>query len=298
MSAFKWDIKGAIDSHNGINCDGCKKANFSGARYRCSTCPDYDLCSDCILRCSSLHQPDHLFLRIDTPIEPSSAPPQIANRENWVHNVQCDHCGCQKIIGYRFFCTVCAISFCATCDQKGVHRYDHNMLRICFPVQNVASKHAHQAVIHPYQTAPAPQIPQESLIIAATATLGQRMNHFGDNLWSLIIAKNSTNSSQFFSPLSIVSALLLAANGAADVTQTEILNATSVKANFDSKTAISAVNGEAFGMMSSLMRSGVVKIANSIWVLGSSVSSFQSLIQMSCVHIMVPLQLYTMKFQR
>mmetsp|Transcript_18049 Transcript_18049/g.26554 ORF Transcript_18049/g.26554 Transcript_18049/m.26554 type:complete len:810 (+) Transcript_18049:106-2535(+) len=41
-----------IDYHQGIICDGCRRShsNFTGTRYHCTECPDYDLCDTCFGR--------------------------------------------------------------------------------------------------------------------------------------------------------------------------------------------------------------------------------------------------------
>jgi len=35
------------NSHEGVSCDNCMKSNFSGKRYKCLICYDFDLCSTC-----------------------------------------------------------------------------------------------------------------------------------------------------------------------------------------------------------------------------------------------------------
>lgn len=46
--------------HNGITCDGCELSPVQGIRYKCSVCPDYDLCSKC--EASNIHS--HPMLKI------------------------------------------------------------------------------------------------------------------------------------------------------------------------------------------------------------------------------------------
>lgn len=58
--------------HVGVICDGCNVRDFSGTRYRCTTCPDYDLCSACHDRHSEIH-PEHSFVAIQTPSRPLRA---------------------------------------------------------------------------------------------------------------------------------------------------------------------------------------------------------------------------------
>merc|ERR1712190_539315 len=52
--------------HIGVICDGCRTRDFSGVRYRCLRCRDFDLCSTCHARRSVLH-PSHPFEAIRTP---------------------------------------------------------------------------------------------------------------------------------------------------------------------------------------------------------------------------------------
>jgi hypothetical protein len=51
--------------HPCVTCDGCCKGIF-GPRYKCKTCPDFDLCSTC-KDSASIHV-DHEFTKIEKPL--------------------------------------------------------------------------------------------------------------------------------------------------------------------------------------------------------------------------------------
>lgn len=50
-----------MSRHEGVSCDSCLKSNFSGKRYKCLICFDYDLCADCYEEgaTSTRHSTDH-----------------------------------------------------------------------------------------------------------------------------------------------------------------------------------------------------------------------------------------------
>lgn len=161
--------------HDGVSCDGCGSRGrgeyIRGVRYKCSTCPNYDLCQSCMdtYDCSSdylpidreaddgevevsLHPRDHYFLRIARPIN-RQAPPALLNRDNWCHHVECAECLNPRIVGYRYFCTSCGTSYCETCEQKGLprtlastpHTQDHNLLKMGRPLE---TGHADSRMAH------------------------------------------------------------------------------------------------------------------------------------------------------
>jgi len=54
------------DIHPGVVCDGCG-GNINGIRYKCSACPDYDLCATCEAK-TGIHDVSHVFLKIAKPV--------------------------------------------------------------------------------------------------------------------------------------------------------------------------------------------------------------------------------------
>lgn len=50
--------------HFGITCDGCKKQEFSGIRYKCETCENFDFCQSCYDKRQSHFNDKHKFRSI------------------------------------------------------------------------------------------------------------------------------------------------------------------------------------------------------------------------------------------
>jgi len=47
--------------HRGITCDGCQQSPITGIRFKCRTCPDYDLCEAC--EAKNVHPADHPMVK-------------------------------------------------------------------------------------------------------------------------------------------------------------------------------------------------------------------------------------------
>lgn len=42
--------------HEGVTCDGCAQKPLTGLRFKCATCPDFDLCAECFTKRSLFHR--------------------------------------------------------------------------------------------------------------------------------------------------------------------------------------------------------------------------------------------------
>jgi len=42
-------------AHDGVGCDGCNQYPLQGLRFKCKTCPDYDLCAECFSKKGLIH---------------------------------------------------------------------------------------------------------------------------------------------------------------------------------------------------------------------------------------------------
>ncbi|KYQ91468.1 ZZ-type zinc finger-containing protein [Tieghemostelium lacteum] len=53
--------------HVGVACDGCGMSPLIGNRFKCTICPNYDLCSSCEQKGAVVHPTEHPLLKIATP---------------------------------------------------------------------------------------------------------------------------------------------------------------------------------------------------------------------------------------
>lgn len=130
--------------HEGVVCDGCCHP-IKGIRYRCSTCPDFDFCSFCMDDHDDVknqHPDDHTFLRISKPTDAAAKPAILGDKSAWIHkNIPCRECKTLSIVGFRYFCVCCAISFCAHCEQGSLshtisttsHNSSHHLMKMGNP---------------------------------------------------------------------------------------------------------------------------------------------------------------------
>ncbi|CAF3921731.1 unnamed protein product [Rotaria sp. Silwood1] len=69
------------EKHDGINCDGvCHQNNFVGLRFKCDTCPNYNLCETCAITkrvCTKNHERDHPLILTSNRVIPKIDPNDI-----------------------------------------------------------------------------------------------------------------------------------------------------------------------------------------------------------------------------
>jgi hypothetical protein len=105
--------------HRGILCDGCGKTPIEGKRFKCTVCPDYDLCDACKIK-PNIH-PGHGFSEI--------AAPKVVH-----YHVTCDGCRKTPIEGIRYKCNVCSdYDLCEACKAKPNIHPGHAFSEISVP---------------------------------------------------------------------------------------------------------------------------------------------------------------------
>jgi hypothetical protein len=69
------------EKHDGIRCDGiCNQINFIGLRFKCDTCPNYNLCETCALKkhvITKMHQTNHPLILTSNRVIPNIHPDDI-----------------------------------------------------------------------------------------------------------------------------------------------------------------------------------------------------------------------------
>lgn len=264
--------------HDHIHCDGCQQNPLIGIRYKCSVCPNFDLCEDCLLLYENRsrridHPVAHTFYRLATPV--SLRHKTFQNTSSWKHNITCSACR-EDIVGYRYFCSQCGISLCAHCEQVGSHRLDHNLLKTV-PVDIAEEEAIYQAQHNP-SSPHRRAFPEEQLSPIRRihhdghnffpGTVENQINEFGDNL------SQELSADFFISPFSIFIALLLLVNGTKGVTQREVMQ-TIVPLDSPHGVTLEDLNHDTKKILYSIRRSGFVHIANSIWASKNSPFRFR-----------------------
>lgn len=117
-------------------CDHCHAA-IVGWRFKCSLCPNFDLCGACEAMNTNgkVHDTKHPMLKLNKPATHYGRNKAVANRTNWQHRHTCTRCGIEPIVGVRYQCSVCAdVTFCEVCEAFYGHDDGrHAMYKICAP---------------------------------------------------------------------------------------------------------------------------------------------------------------------
>jgi hypothetical protein len=127
--------------HHGVICDGCNKNAFTGNRYRCQDCADFDYCEKCFSSSDvrKKHPFNHMFTKIAPPL-------RVRNEDtpSRHYGVCCDGCGAYNFEGTRHKCTNCNdYDLCDTCIQNSSIRMQH--FRGTHQFNKIESKDSHCA---------------------------------------------------------------------------------------------------------------------------------------------------------
>ncbi|CAK7233629.1 hypothetical protein SBRCBS47491_008677 [Sporothrix bragantina] len=147
---FSWNVTRRLSAGRGYQhhavCDGCERF-ITGVRHKCSDCPDWDYCSDCVLNADFIH-PDHRFIPIyeplvETPLVQNSSSPRVIHKGIYCDGPHCASSGRSDlpIRGDRYKCAVCDNKdFCATCEASpsNTHNKTHPLIKFRTPIRNVS----------------------------------------------------------------------------------------------------------------------------------------------------------------
>ena len=63
FNVMVWHLLLSGVKHPGIQCDSCGQKEVTGIRWKCVSCPDYDLCTPCYM--AAKHNLGHEFERLE-----------------------------------------------------------------------------------------------------------------------------------------------------------------------------------------------------------------------------------------
>ncbi|KAF6030794.1 hypothetical protein EB796_010915 [Bugula neritina] len=150
---YEFDDPFASTRHRSVICDECGVSAFTGARFKCGMCEDYDLCEDCEAKPrEDVHNIEHIFIKMKKPRTSSATGRRVlhehstlmgmtqdmdSNIHSGKDNFQCDCCHTSPISGTRFKCGVCEnFDLCQSCERTSqeFHNPDHIFLVLRHPV--------------------------------------------------------------------------------------------------------------------------------------------------------------------
>jgi hypothetical protein len=138
-------MKKSEESHQAI-CNECfpsddenSSTSIVGTRWKCSVCPDYDLCDR--HEKEGKHPVDHPLMKFKQPekggIANEANEKKAEENEAVHHGIVCDSCSTSPIRGIRYKCSICRdYDLCHQCEKENKHNPAHPLIKIQRPQAN------------------------------------------------------------------------------------------------------------------------------------------------------------------
>lgn len=193
--------------HTGVQCNKCKKEDFTLDRYKCAVCNDYDLCGECFekKKYDPPHSLNHPMVRFNGPNElfnETISRNNEINLENFFkkfkdethESVKCNGCDIGPIVGIRFKCYECYdYDLCYNCYKAEKETLDHKKIhqlliianKLTISSQNIKldtelGKGGFGAVYK------AKLLPSNKIVACKIITYNPMMEHFGKTMDMLL----------------------------------------------------------------------------------------------------------------
>jgi serine/threonine protein kinase len=121
-----------LNDRHFCKCNFCSKDHFSGYRYKCLECYDYNLCSECFekRKFDKSHRTGHKIIQLIDPDKYENVNLEMMKEffRNEIHiNTKCNICSIKPIKGLRYKCDSCIeFNLCENCSERSYENHQKN----------------------------------------------------------------------------------------------------------------------------------------------------------------------------